>query len=279
MKRLLTLTLVAFVAVSAFGQRTLTYEDLATFKRTGAAALSPDGRWIAYDVTSTDLAKNVRTPAVWLMRADGSNAKQIADGSGPKWSPDGKTIAFTAGGQIELYDVATGAVRKLAALPGGASVIRWTPDGTAFVATSDIHPDCGLDRKCIAEKEKPSASRARVIDSLLYRHWNTWQAATRSHILYVPLSGTARDLTPGPLDAPHFSVGGGEEFDVSPDGKELVFARNTDAHPERSTNSDLFVVSTAGGEPKRITTRTGADTSPLYSPDGRWIVYRSQARS
>ena len=127
------------------------------------------------------------------------------------------------------------------------------------------------------EESKPA--KARVITGLLYRHWKAWQEPTRSHILYVPLSGAARDLTPGAFDAPPFSIGGGDELDVPPDGKELVFARDTEAHPEISTNSDLFTVPVAGGTPKRITTRTGADTSPKYSPDGRWIAWRSQARA
>ncbi|HEX2835160.1 MAG TPA: S9 family peptidase [Thermoanaerobaculia bacterium] len=279
MKRILTLALLAFVATVVSAQRPMTYEDLAAMKRIGSPKLSPDGKWIAYDVTTTDLAANKRNTAVWLMRADGSGAKELTAGSVGGWSPDGKSLALTTGGQIALYDVAAGTTTKLQELPGGASTIKWVPDGSALIATSDIHPDCGLDAKCIAEKEKAPASKARVIDSLLYRHWMSWQAPTRSHILYVPLRGAARDLTPGPYDAPHFSVGGGDEFDISPDGKELVFARNTDANPERSTNSDLFVVNTSGGDAKRITSRTGADTSPLYSPDGRYIAYRSQARN
>ncbi|MGZ8851318.1 MAG: dipeptidyl-peptidase 5, partial [Thermoanaerobaculia bacterium] len=85
-------------------------------------------------------------------------------------------------------------------------------------------------------------------------------------------------VTPGAFDAPPFSLGGGDEFDVSPDSRQLVFARNDDKHPELSTNSDLFIVPIAGGAITRITARTGADTSPKYSPDGKWIAYRSQAR-
>jgi dipeptidyl aminopeptidase/acylaminoacyl peptidase len=73
-------------------------------------------------------------------------------------------------------------------------------------------------------------------------------------------------------------VGGGDEFDISPDGKELVYARDTEERPELSTNSDLFIVPIMGGESRRITTRRGADTSPKYSPDGKWIAWRSQSR-
>ena len=280
MKRLALSLLIAFAVVAA--ERPMTFEDLAAFQRLGTPALSPDGKWIAYDVTSIDLPKNSRSSAIWLMRADGSGARKITDGSAPVWSPDGKTIAHTAGTQVALYEVATGKSRKLPEIAGGASSLKWMPDGSALLAVSDVYPDCGVEPKCIAERteaEKNAPVKARVIDSLLFRHWNTWQAATRAHILHVPLTGAPRDLTPGAFDAPPFSVGGGGEFDVSPDGKELVYARNTDERPERSTNSDLFIVPIAGGDAVRITSRTGADTGPAYSPDGRWIAYRSQARA
>ena len=120
------------------------------------------------------------------------------------------------------------------------------PDGSGLVVVSDIYPDCGVDPACIKDKttaEGSAPTKARVLTGLLYRHWKAWQEPTRSHIVYVPLDGgTPRDLTPGAFDAPPFSVGGGDEFDVSPDGKELVFARDTEEHPEVSTNSDLFIV-------------------------------------
>ncbi len=263
------LALLAIVTVA--GARPMVYEDLAAMKRISGPSLSPDGKWIAYTVTTTDLAADKRNSAVWLMRADGTGAREIAAGDSPVWSPDGRTIAYTSGGQISLYDVAAGKPRKLAEIAGGASSLKWLPDGSGLLAVSDVEIE--------GQNNMPDkASKARVIDSLLFRHWNMWQGPTRAHILHVPLNGTPRDLTPGPFDAPPFAVGGGSEFDISPDGKELVYARNTDRDPARSTNSDLFLVPLAAGEAKRITARTGADTSPVYSPDGKWIAYRSQAR-
>ena len=263
------LALLLFITFAAVAQRPIAYDDLAAIQRVGAPALSPDGKWIAYDLTTTDMAANKRNPALWLMRADGSNARKIAAGGSPVWSPDGKTIAFSSGSDIVLYDVASGKTKKLPELTGGAGAMKWLPNGSALLVVSDVPVG-----------EKPSSeSKARVIDSLLFRHWNAWQEAVRAHILYVPVNGgPTRDLTPGAFDAPPFAIGGGSEFDISPDGKELVFARNTDKNPERSTNADLFLVPIAGGEAKRITSRTGADTAPVYSPDGRWIAYRSQAR-
>jgi dipeptidyl aminopeptidase/acylaminoacyl peptidase len=298
MKRFcLALALLALAAAAA-AQHPINFEDLASVHRIGAPQLSPDGRWIAYDVSTPDLAANKSFSGVYVMPAAGGAPKLISDAkhqdNGPAWSPDGRTIAYVSnrdGGahQVYLYDVATQQSRKVSDLQGGAGSVKWMPDGTAVLVVSDIYPDCGVDPSCIKDKTTAEGARptkARVLTSLLYRHWKAWQEPTRSHIVYVPLAGGApRDLTPGAFDAPPFSIGGGDEFDVSPDGKELVYARDTEEHPETSTNSDLFLVpiaSPAGAAaiaPKRITTRKGADTSPKYSPDGRWIAWRSQARA
>ncbi len=276
----------------AFAQHPITFDDLAAIRRIGAPQISPDGKWIAYDASTIDLEANYRHSAIYLVPATGGPSRKISDGTkqdeGPVWSPDGKTIAYVSNRQgsarqVYLYGVASGSTRKLTDLPGGASAVKWMPDSAGIVLVSDIYPDCGVDPKCIKEKttaaeKKPT--QARVIDNLLFRHWKSWQEPTRTHIIYYPLSGVPRDLTPGAFDAPPFSVGGGDdEFDVSPDGKELVFARNTEEHPELSTNSDLFIVPIAGGEARRLTTRRGADTTPKYSADGKWIAWRSQWRA
>ena len=133
MRKLIFLTLLAF-ALSAHAQRPITYEDLAAMQRIGAPALSPDGKWIAYDVTTTDMEANKRNTAVWLMRADGTGGRALGAGDSPVWSPDGKTIAFTSGGQISLYDAGTAKTRKLAEITGGASALKWTPDGKGLLA-------------------------------------------------------------------------------------------------------------------------------------------------
>ena len=291
MRNVVITTCLLFIAASAPAQRPITFDDLAAIRRIGAPQVSPDGRWVAYDASTPDLPANYRHSAIYLVPAGGGESRKITDGvkqdEGPAWSPDGKTIAYVSdreggGKQVWLYDVAANASRKLTSLSGGAGSVKWMPDGSGLLLASDIYPDCGVDPQCIKDKtaaEASKTSKARVITSLLYRHWTAWQDPTRSHIVLYPLSGAPRDLTPGAFDAPPFSVGGGDEFDVSPDGKEFVYARNTEQHPELSTNSDLFIVPIGGGEARRITTRTGADTSPKYSPDGKWIAYRSQARA
>ncbi|HEX7190476.1 MAG TPA: S9 family peptidase, partial [Thermoanaerobaculia bacterium] len=293
MKKTAFILLSIVIAAPTFAQvRPINIDDLLAIKRVGSPRVSPDEKWIAFDESSIDMKANARHSAIHLLPVSGGLSRTITDGAkqdeGPAWSPDGKWIAYVSNRdsgekQVWLYDVAAGTQKRVSDLPGGAGSVKWMPNGKAVIVVSDIYPDCGVDPTCIKNKENAAAAqptRARIITSLLYRHWNAWQSPTRSHILYVPLDGTTPvDLTPGAFDAPPFSLGGGDEFDVSPDGKELAYARNTDDHPELSTNSDIFIVPILGGEAKRITTRRGADTSPQYSPDGKYIAYRSQARA
>ncbi|MFZ2490594.1 MAG: S9 family peptidase [Thermoanaerobaculia bacterium] len=284
MKKAVISIAVLLVATAALAQRPMTYEDLAAIKRIGAPHVSPDGKWIAYDISTTDMVANGRTSTIHLIPADGSAApRAITDGtksdSSPAWSPNGKSIAYISnregGRQLHLYDIVEATSRKVSSLPSGAGSPQWLPDGSAIVVSTDVYPDCGVDAKCHAEQEAAAAkspTKARLIHSLFYRHWTSWTEPTRSHAVLVPLDGSGvRDLTPGA-----FAAG---EVDVSPDGKEIAFVRNTDPRPELSTNSDIFVVPTAGGDAKRITTRTGADSEPVYSPDGRWIAWHSQSRA
>jgi dipeptidyl aminopeptidase/acylaminoacyl peptidase len=293
MKKTAIALLSLFTAAAALAQvRPINVDDLLAIKRVGSPRLSPDDKWVAFDESTIDMKANARHSAIHLLPASGGVSRTITDGAkqdeGPAWSPDGKWIAYVSNRdsgahQVWLYDVAAGTQKRVTDLDGGAGSVKWMPNGKGLLVVSDIYPDCGVDPTCIKNKENAEAAQpthAHIITSLLYRHWTSWQSPTRTHILYVPLDGTAPvDLTPGTFDAPPFSLGGGDEFDVSPDGKELAFARNTDEHPELSTNSDIFIVPILGGEAKRITTRLGADTSPQYSPDGKYIAYRSQSRA
>ena len=113
----------------------------------------------------------------------------------------------------------------------------------------------------------------------MFRHWTHYDDGKRSHLFIVPIEGgVARDLTPGNYDVPPFSLGGQDQYAFSPDGKEVAYTCNTDEVQATSTNSDVFVVPSSGGSAKRITTNPGSDGTPIYSPDGKYIAYRSQLR-
>ena len=239
------------------------------------------------------------------------------DADRPRWRPDGTSFAFIStkegGSQIWIaeFDSATGTVTKkdrLTDIATEASGETWSPNGKFLIFTSDVYPECDEqpdELACNANKvheHENSKVKALVFDHLLYRHWNAYKEGKRSHIFYVslfvvvpggnsdpPYHHRYRDLTPGDYDAPVFSLGGQDDYAFSPDGKEVCYTSNHDKNPAASTNNDLWTVpavfphdATSAqvlAQTKNITADNPAsDSTPLYSPDGKYIAYRAQQR-
>ena len=151
-------------------------------------------------------------------------------------------------------------------------------------AAPDSPPGVAYDAACNKSKldaEAASKMHARVFYSLLYRHWTQYQGNRRQHLLLQGMDPTSpvRDLTPGYLNVPPFALDGLPGYVFTPDSTEITYVANTDPDLATSTNSDLFTVAAAGGRAKRITMNPGADEGPLYSPDGKYLAYRTQLRS
>ena len=253
--------------------------------------LSPDGHTVAFAVSVPDIPNNRSLHSVWIVPLEGGAPQKLADDADrPRWTPDGKHIFYTgtAGGASQIWSMnpdGSGA-SQITHISTEASGETVSPDGRYLLVTSDVYPDCvapAFDDACNAshlKTDQDSKVHARLITTLLYRHWNAWQGKTRSHLLSVSLAdGKVADLTPGDKIVPPFSLGGPDDYAISPDGSEVCFSMNVDPVPAISTNSDLYVVPIAGGEAHRITSNPGADNSPQYSPDNRYIAYRSQARA
>src|SRR5215207_8268038 len=281
----LALALSAFAAAQAQspGAR-FSVQELLKIQRVADPQLSPDGRWVAYQVTVPDVAANRNLTQLFVVAVAGGEPRQLTSGASsstaPRWSPDGRRLAFTTGGQVWTVSPDGSDRRQVTNVSTGASDPVWSPDGKWLAFASDVYPDCADDacNKRRDEEAEKNPVKPHVATRLFVRHWVDWKGAKRTHVLVAPAEGgAARDLTPGDWDAPPFSVGDPTDYAFSPDSKELAYARNTDRSEATSTNADIFVVAVAGGEPKRITgDNKGADSTPVYSPDGRFIAYRSQ---
>jgi len=267
-------------------------ETLLKIQRISDPALSPNGRLVAFTVQTPDLDKNTKPEQIYVVSIDGiAPPRQLTqEGSvneRPRWSPDSRQIYFVSnrGGtqQIWLMDADGSHPRQITHLATEASGETLSADGRKLVLLSSVYPDCGADTACnqhALDEEARSKVKARVYTSLLYRHWNEWQGKRRQHLLSMNVDGTALvDLTPGERDVPPFSLGGPDDYAISPDSMELAYVTNTDPEPALSTNSDIYVVPIEGGDAKKITTGPGADESPQYSPDGKMLAFRSQARA
>jgi dipeptidyl aminopeptidase/acylaminoacyl peptidase len=285
----LPLLLVAGVAHAA--THPFTFDDMARLRRLGDFDVSRDGKWVVYAVTRAEVDENRTSSALWLQPIDRSApARQITAGTKkdrePRFSPDGRRVAFVSDRdgtpQIYILDLGGGEPSKLTSFVEGFGAPIWSPDGKFLVAASEVWADC-KDEACNKqrhERTEKAKVKARVVERLLYRHWDGWRDGKRSHIFRIDaVSGATRDLTPGNFDAPPFSLGGPPGYDVSPDGKTLLYASNHDAVEATSTNSDVWELTFADGKVRCLSCDNKAwDGDARYSPDGKLVAWRAQRR-
>jgi dipeptidyl aminopeptidase/acylaminoacyl peptidase len=288
-------TLLTFLALPAalgaqgIPRRAITFEDFAAVRAVADPQLSPDGRTVLYAVRTTDVGANRRTPRTYAIPATGGAAREFpaadVNATEARWSPDGRRVAYVAGGQLWVADADGGNRKQLTTLNGGATGPIWAPTGSAIAFTSAVYPECTIDA-CNAALQKArdtSKVKAHIADQLLYRHWNAWDDGTRSHLFVVSADGgEARDLIPGAkYDVPPPPFGGSEAYAFSPDGREIAYtAKDQGRNDAITTDLNIYLVPVAGGASTVITAANkGADQNPVYTPDGRYIAYGSQARA
>ncbi len=274
-----------------------TFEEMMSLKRLGEPVPSPDGKWIVFGAEDVNLEANTKTSHLWIVPATGGEARRLNQSTTgeerPRFSPDGRRIIFTSKAtdptQIWICDFDStagglvGQPHQLTNLSTGADGGIWAPDGRNIVFVSSVYPDAKNDaeNKQRDEELKNSKVKAKIFSRLFYRHWKAFTEFKRSHLFAIGADGKtpARDLTPGDHDVPPFSLGGQDMYAISPDGQEVAYTSNIDEVEATSTNDEIFTVRITGGEPRKISTSPGSDSTPLYSPDGKFIAWRSQARA
>ena len=286
------------VSVAAFSsarsaqaqRRAMSFTDFSAVRGVSDPQVSPDGQSVLYAVRTTDVDANKRRTRTYVVPIAGGDAREFpADNilaSEARWSPDGARVAYIARGQLWVADAAGSNARQLTNLSTGAGGPVWSPTSDRIGFVSSVYPECG-DDACNAEKAKAASEskvKAHVTDNLMYRHWNAYDEGTRSHLFVVGVDGSGlRDLTPhARYDVPPGPFGGSEGYVISPDGKEAAFTAKDQGRAEAwTTDVNVYVVPMDGtGAPTVITAANkGADQNPVYSPDGRWILYASQPRA
>lgn len=296
---------VALVSVaSAAEKRPLALDDMFKLKRVSDPQISPDGRQVIYVVTEVLFAENRTQSDLWIADTTGGEPRALTatpkNERHPRWSPDGKWIAFESNRsgdyQIYLLPAAGGEAQQITSLSTGAASANWSAQGDKLAFVSEVFPEFSAkpfaeaDRlnKEQADAREASKVKARIVTQLLYRHWDSWVEGKRQHLFVVPVrdgaaAGEPRNVTPGENDAVPTSdtFSAGDEFAFSPDGKFLAFTAPTLPTREQawSTNHDLWLVDLATLDRRRLTTAPGAEGYPRFSADGKLLAYRAQERA
>src|SRR4029079_13283450 len=280
---ILATALVAAIAapLSAQTKRAFSYDDLARIHAVSDPQRSPDGKWVAYTVNTTDVEKDKHNRDVWMVSWDGKEQVQLTSSkdneSTPRWSPDGKYLGFLAsrgdeddkkkGAQVWLLNRSGGEALQLTDIKGGVGDLAWSPDSAALVlVVSDPDPNDEPEKK---EGWKRKTAPPVVIDRYAFKTDSSgYLNNLRDHLyLFDVAAKKAEQLTTG--------IYSERQPSWSPDGARIAFISERGTDPDRTNNPDVWVVDAkAGATPQQLTTFTGPDEGrPAWSPDGKWIAY------
>jgi dipeptidyl aminopeptidase/acylaminoacyl peptidase len=272
----------------------LSVEALWAIRRIASPTLSPDGALACAAVTSFDVDKNEGSTELWLFPTGfagkaAAKARRLTAGdkdSDPKWSPDGRWIAFTAkrkdDDEAQIYLIAPdgGEARRLTKVANGCAALKWFADGKRIAFVSSVWPDLATDaEQAKRRKERKDAKvKAHVTERAEFRFWDHWLTDGREpHVFVCDIAtGRCRDALAGTgLALPPWEPTSAD-YDIAPDGRELALNVDLAPEPAMMNQRDIAIVEIARRRKRILTADTGTDdASPAYSPDGRSLVFHS----
>lgn len=288
-RKSVAILLLIFISVTAWAQpakRPLKLDDLVRLNDVRDPQLSPDGQSLAYVVAAVDVKEDKSIAHIWMVGYDGMNDRQITfsqDGeTSPRWSPDGKYLAFTSsrpgkakGNQVWVLDRRGGEALQLTELKGRLQSYEWSPDSKRLaLVIGDPDPDAEPTPSVLPEGAggpKPKAPKPIIIDRYRYKQdGQGYLLSGRHSYIYLFDIGTKK------LDRLTKSKWDEASPSWSPDGNRIAFISNHGEDPDRDPSNQIFVAEAqAGATEKQLTPSTsrGGRSRPEWSPDGKWIVF------
>ena len=288
-------------AAAADTRRIPTHEDIWLMKRVGPPQVSPDGRWLVVSVVEPAYDDNAQLSDVWLIdTAARHQSRRLTSTRRPEygvtWSQDSSRIVFSAQRdndelpQIYSLDLRNGGeAQRLTSLSGGARTPVFSHDGRQLAFVSLMYPQAADDaaNKALVEAHRARKSNARIFNGFPIRSWDRWLDERQARVFVTKLDddglpvGSPRDLFAGTKLAASPGFAGrhtdtGEEIDIefTPDNQSLIFAATTNRNTAAFafTDSQLFLASVDGGEPRQLTQGNNTWSQPRFTPDGRTLL-------
>ncbi|HSS95743.1 MAG TPA: hypothetical protein VLK33_01865, partial [Terriglobales bacterium] len=255
-------------------KRPIAIDDIYRMEKIGSPQISPDGKWVAYTVTSIDKAADRRRTSLWMVNWEGTEDVRLTFGkqsaSSPQWSPDGKYLSFLSfeekgKTQVWLLDRRGGAPQPLTNIKEDIDDFTWSPDGKKILLAMSVDEDPN-----VAEKKNDDAAKAPkpiVLDRYHFKHdvGGYLTAASRTHLYLFDVETKKLDTLTSDKNFEDSSA------EWSPDGKQIAFISNHEKDPDQSANDEIYVMDAhAGATPRKLASFfSGAGQRLSWSPDGK----------
>ncbi|MAG59126.1 MAG: peptidase S9 [Planctomycetes bacterium] len=295
MRRWYSCLVALLLVLPVAAQNRMSPELLWKLGRVGGGTLDPPGKNVLFSVRRYVLADDGGDSDLWTVPLAGGPATPLTSGKGSEgaaqWAktPDGTRLYVlarrtAASSQVWTLNPETGTWKQITDIEGGIANLKVSPTGDHIAFTRDVKLDATVND---LYKDLPKAD-ARIIDDLMYRHWDGWHDYKYTHLHVAAIkadgsAGVAVDLMQGmKVDCPVPPFAGSEQFNWAPDGKAIAWTAKNVSNWSQSTDSDVYVTDLTGDDRKTRNLTVGMpgyDVEPNWSPDGRHMAFHSMKRA